>query len=162
MADTNGKCQSYQITKRKWKLPKLSNQEVKTKALGSLFYIFFLQTGMDMLLYIWEWFFTLVPKWYTMILSKLPIERHVLPLGRVPLMQSSAIAGGGIKDGRAVRSSTASGNTLEWRHNGRDSVSNNQPYDCLLNRLSSRRSKKTSKLRASLAFVRGSHRAKDQ
>ena len=37
--------------------------------------------------------------------------------------------------------------SLHWRHNGRDSVSNHQPYDCLLNRLFRRRSKKTSKLR---------------
>ena len=37
--------------------------------------------------------------------------------------------------------------SLEWRHNGRDSVSNHQPHDCLLNRLSRRRSKNTSKLR---------------
>ena len=35
---------------------------------------------------------------------------------------------------------------LRWRHNGRDSVSN-QPPGCLLNRLFRRRSKKTSKLR---------------
>ena len=38
-------------------------------------------------------------------------------------------------------------NTLQWRHNGRDSVSNHQPHDCLLNRLFRHRSKKTSKLR---------------
>ena len=37
--------------------------------------------------------------------------------------------------------------TLRWRYNGRDSVSNHQPHDCLLNRLFRRRSKKTSKLR---------------
>ena len=37
--------------------------------------------------------------------------------------------------------------TLGWHYNGRDSVSNHQPHDCLLNRLSRRRSKKTSKLR---------------
>ena len=37
--------------------------------------------------------------------------------------------------------------TLRWRHNGRDSVSNHQPHDCLLNRLFRRRSKKISKLR---------------
>ena len=37
--------------------------------------------------------------------------------------------------------------TLQWRHNGRDSVSNHQPHDCLLKRLFRRRSKKTSKLR---------------
>ena len=35
---------------------------------------------------------------------------------------------------------------LQWRHNGRDSVSNHQPLDCLLNRLFRRRSKKPSKL----------------
>ena len=36
---------------------------------------------------------------------------------------------------------------LRWHHNERDSVSNHQPHDCLLNRLFRRRSKKTSKLR---------------
>ena len=36
---------------------------------------------------------------------------------------------------------------LEWRHNGRDCVSNHQPRDGLLNRLFRLRSKKTSKLR---------------
>ena len=35
---------------------------------------------------------------------------------------------------------------LQWRHNGRDGISNHQPYDCLFNRLYRRRSKKTSKL----------------
>ena len=35
---------------------------------------------------------------------------------------------------------------LQWRHNGRDSVSNHQPHDCLLNHLFRRRSKKASKL----------------
>ena len=43
--------------------------------------------------------------------------------------------------------------SLQWRHNGRDGVSNRQPYHCLLNRLFRRRSKKTS-----LAFVQGIHR----
>ena len=42
---------------------------------------------------------------------------------------------------------TNAARTLQWRHNGRDSVSNHQPYDCLLNRLFRRRRKKTSKLR---------------
>ena len=37
---------------------------------------------------------------------------------------------------------------LQWRHNGRDGVSNHQLHDCLLNRLFRRRSKKTPKLRA--------------
>ena len=37
--------------------------------------------------------------------------------------------------------------SLRWRHNGRDSVSNHQPHDCLLNRWFIRRSKKISKPR---------------
>ena len=36
---------------------------------------------------------------------------------------------------------------LQYRQNGRDSVSNHQPHHCLLNRQFRRRSKKTSKLR---------------
>ena len=36
--------------------------------------------------------------------------------------------------------------TLDWRHDGRDGVSNHQPHDCLLNRLFKRRPKKTSQL----------------
>ena len=47
--------------------------------------------------------------------------------------------------------------SLQWRHNGRDSVSNHQPHDCLLNRLFRRRLKKTSKLRVT-GLVRGIHR----
>ena len=35
----------------------------------------------------------------------------------------------------------------QWRHNGRNGISNHQPHDCLLNRLFECRSKKTSKLR---------------
>ena len=38
-------------------------------------------------------------------------------------------------------------NSLRWRHNEWDGVSNHQPHDCLLNRLSGCRSKKTSKPR---------------
>ena len=37
--------------------------------------------------------------------------------------------------------------SLQWRHNERDGVSYHQPQDCLLDRLFSRRSKKTLKLR---------------
>ena len=36
--------------------------------------------------------------------------------------------------------------SLQWRQNGRDSVSNHQPHDCFLFRLFRHRSKKTSKL----------------
>ena len=35
--------------------------------------------------------------------------------------------------------------SLQWHHNERDSVSNQQPHDCLLNGLFRRRSKKASK-----------------
>ena len=38
-------------------------------------------------------------------------------------------------------------NSLHWRHNVYDGVSNHQPHGCLLNRLFRRRSTKTSKLR---------------
>ena len=37
--------------------------------------------------------------------------------------------------------------TLQWRHNGRNGVSNHQPHDCLLNRLFRSRSEKTPTLR---------------
>ena len=37
--------------------------------------------------------------------------------------------------------------TLQWRHNGHDSVSDHQPHGCLLNHLFRRGSKKTWKLR---------------
>ena len=36
--------------------------------------------------------------------------------------------------------------TLHWRHNDHDGVSNHQPHGCFLNRLFTRRSKKTSNL----------------
>ena len=48
-------------------------------------------------------------------------------------------------------------NTLQWRHNETDGVSNHLPHDCLLNSLFMRRWKKTQSS-ASLAFVRGIHR----
>ena len=38
-------------------------------------------------------------------------------------------------------------NTLQWRHNRRDTVSNHQPHDGLFNWIFRRRSQKTSKLR---------------
>ena len=37
--------------------------------------------------------------------------------------------------------------TLQWRHNEHDGVSNHQPHNCLLNHIFRHRSKKTSKLR---------------
>ena len=43
--------------------------------------------------------------------------------------------------------------SLQWRHKGRDSLSNHQPHDCFLNRLS----KKTSKVRVT-GLCAGIHR----
>ena len=42
--------------------------------------------------------------------------------------------------------------SLQWHHNERDGVSNHQPHDCLLKRLFTRRSKKTSKLRVTALY----------
>ena len=46
--------------------------------------------------------------------------------------------------------------SLQWPHNGRDSVSNQQLHDCLPNRLFRRRSKKTWKLRVTGLCARNS------
>ena len=46
--------------------------------------------------------------------------------------------------------------SLHWRHNEPDGVSNHQPRDCLLNCLFGRRSKKTSKLRVTGLCVENS------
>ena len=46
--------------------------------------------------------------------------------------------------------------SLHWRHNGRNSVSNHQRQDCLLNRLFRRRSKEISKLPVTGLCVRNS------
>ena len=48
-------------------------------------------------------------------------------------------------------------NSLLWRHNERDGVSNCQPYDCLLNRLFRRRSKEKSQLCVTGLWVGNSH-----
>ena len=47
--------------------------------------------------------------------------------------------------------------SLQWRHNGRDSVSNHHPHPCLLNVYSGADQRKHQSS-ASLAFVRGIHR----
>ena len=45
---------------------------------------------------------------------------------------------------------------LQWRHNGRDDISNHQPHHCFLSHLFRRRSKKTSKLHVTGLCVRNS------
>ena len=47
--------------------------------------------------------------------------------------------------------------SLLWLHNGCNGVSNHQPYDCLLNRWSRRRSKTASKLRV-ICLCAGNHK----
>ena len=70
----------------------------------------------------------------------------------IPQPADFLINGSDIQVGQTYRTA-AQGNTswgldsLQWRHNGRDGVSNHQPRHCLLNRLFRRRSKKTSKVR---------------
>ena len=49
-------------------------------------------------------------------------------------------------------------NTLQWRHNGHDGVSNHLPYDCLLGRVLGADERKHQSS-TSLAFVRGIHRS---
>ena len=46
----------------------------------------------------------------------------------------------------------------QWRHNGRDGVSNHQPHNCLRNRLFRRRSNQTSKLRVTGLYAGNSPR----
>ena len=50
-------------------------------------------------------------------------------------------------EGHVTNASCKRTHQLQWRHNGRDIVSNHQPHDCSLKRLFRRRSKKTTKLR---------------
>ena len=45
---------------------------------------------------------------------------------------------------------------LQWRHNGRNGVSNHHLHHCLLNRFFRRRSKKTSQLRGTVLCARNS------
>ena len=61
-----------------------------------------------MLLFIWEWIFTLVSTWYTMVLLKLPIEIHILPLWRLALTHLWPIAGSGIHYTDVIMSAMAS------------------------------------------------------
>ena len=48
--------------------------------------------------------------------------------------------------------------TLQWRHNGRDNVSNHQPHDVFFSTVYSDTDKRKHQCSASLAFVRGFHR----
>ena len=56
---------------------------------------------------------------------------------------------------RCIKRCLSQADALQWRHNGRDGVSDHQPHYCLLNHLFRRRSKKTSKLRVTGLCVTG-------
>ena len=76
------------------------------------------------------------------------------------ILYQSAIGGSSVIARRAIMLICYAGfycASLQWRHYGRDGVSNHQRYDCLLYRLFTRRSKKHQSS-ASLAFARGIHR----
>ena len=72
------------------------------------------------------------------------------------VMLSPKRAGGWWQVRKDHGSGVTSAFLLLWRHNEGDGVSNH--HDCLLNRSFRRRSKKTSKLRVTGFFVRGTHR----
>ena len=81
--------------------------------------------------------------WYFAFWSFCPIQSYI-PNGGIVVEDNLLKPGEEITTGKMM---TKSANSLRWRHNGHDSVSNHQPHDCLLTRLFRRRSKKTSKLR---------------
>ena len=57
---------------------------------------------------------------------RVDIVRNVKSINRIIYQDSTALFGKWASDIE---------NALQWRHNGRDGVSNHQPHDCLLNRL---------------------------
>ena len=74
-------------------------------------------------------------------------------------MLAKGVPGGEIMISNTYISNTTPGSiswvfTLQWRHNRHDSVSNHQPYDCLLTVYSDADQRKNQSS-ASLAFVRG-------
>ena len=54
-----------------------------------------------------------------------------------------------------IWSRTSTKQSLQWRHNHRDGVSNHQPHDCILNRLFRRRSNKKMKSSALRVLCEG-------
>ena len=90
-------------------------------------------------IFVWcfmHWFTNFLPtKFVTRTIQQvLTVAQNIHPYDYVIILKESIT----IADQCAI--------TLQWRHNGCDSVSNHQPHDCFLNRLFRRRSKKTSKL----------------
>ena len=72
--------------------------------------------------------------------SKFVFNWHIFPRDLLTMTQPS------LKQRLAVATNIAWNNALQWRHNECDGVSNHRRPDCLLNRISRRRSKKTPML----------------
>ena len=85
-----------------------------------------------------EWYLVFVVIFVVMVAL---LIYSLLPLHMQPAKQAVAFLAGWSWVYRQTS------NTLQWRHNGCNSVSNHQPSDVFLNRLFRRRSKETSKLR---------------
>ena len=73
--------------------------------------------------------------------------RHDIETPSVLLVQGDLIVGFPSKARASKCVIVRDCDTLQWRHHGRDGVSNHQRLDCFINRLFRRRSKETSKLR---------------
>ena len=87
------------------------------------------------------------PSHIKMFLISKKISQKILPSFAVNIVSADCIALLGSEAISRHDDDKFDTYTLRWRHNGRDSVPNHQPHDCLLNRLFRRRSKKTSKRR---------------
>ena len=89
---------------------------------------------------------TTTAPWYSRVIKVYKFEQEYL-VYTGPFLDLYSLSGRTSYQVRIASWSLGAAGTLRWRHNGRDSVSNHQPHDCLLNLLFRRRSKKTSKLR---------------
>ena len=91
---------------------------------------------------------SLVPPAVPLVAIKLWIDKsRLLVLASAHTTNQSCYVNGFSRDFLHIFSATPEKNramsTWQWRHNGRDGVSNYQPHECLLNCLFRRRSKKT-------------------
>ena len=93
-------------------------------------------------------------EWQAMVLVRTDGRNHIWCVILIVILSSYMSRSKQIGDSSAAllvvplcRSYFKTVTTLQWRHNGRDGVSNHQPHDCLLSRIFRRGSKKTSKPR---------------
>ena len=92
---------------------------------------------------IWAWYYFRI--WCGLSLMSVGAAAGPAAAATAAAAAATAIATATTATEAAVVAATEA--AVRWRQNGRDSVSNHQSHDCLLNRLFRRRSKKTSKLR---------------